>query len=237
MRCLLLGLLLLGLLSPLSAFAIGPCEGLVDTAQVVSISESKRLVAVRRSVETCVANTGAERRQLTRVVEMRDLDTGKVKRRFVADAKADRAALVRQFGTAVGDWAAYTRMLKEGLFQARAPALKNQFCAVSMSVEAGGLVAIVNGRDVRDGKVRPTRATIRLIDAVARTGDAAQMARVWFVRNGAGLVFDLEAPVPGKGSGPVDHHSTVRIVPMSEAPILKGCTTPRPKPARLPMQR
>lgn len=225
-----------GLLAPASAFAIGLCEGLVDTAQVVSISESMRLVAVRRAVESCVATDGVERRELTRVVEVRDLDTGKVKQRFVAQAGADRAALVKKFGGVVGDWAAYTRLLKEGLFQVRPPVAKNQFCTVSLSLEAGGLVAIVDGRDLRGGTPKPLRATIRLIDAVAG-GPAAQMARVWFVRNGAGLVFDLEAPVPARGPGPADHLSAVRIVPASEAPVLKGCATPRPTPKRLPNQR
>lgn len=236
MRRFSLLLLVSGLLAPTSAFAIGLCEGLIDTAQVVSISESMRLVAVRRAVESCQASEGTETRELTRFVEMRDLDTGKVKRRYVAEAKGDREALVRRFGAAVGDWAAYTQMLKRGLFQVRAPMAKSQFCAVSLSVEASGLVAIVDGRDMRGAKVRPLRATIRLIDAVAPSGQAAQMAKVWFVRNGAGLVFDLEAPVPGKGSNPANHHSTVRIVSMVEAPVLKGCATPRPKP-RLPTQR
>jgi hypothetical protein len=109
---------------------------------------------------------------------------------------------------------------------------KSQLCAVSLSVEASGLVAIVDGRDMRGAEVRPLRATIRLIDAVALSGQAAQMAKVWFVRNGAGLVFDLEVPVPGKGSNPANHHSTVRIVSMAEAPVLRGCVTPRPEPRR-----
>ena len=227
-------LLVCGLLSPASALAVGLCEGLVDTAQVVSISESMGLVAVRRAVETCQETAaGTERRQLTRVVELRDLDTGKVKRRFVAEPKASREPLVRQFGAAVGDWAAYTGMLKEGLFQVLPAAPKNPFCSVSLSIEAGGLVAIVDGRDVRDGKVRPLRATVRLLDAVSPTSPAAQMARVWFVRNGSGLVFDIEAPVPADRKG-VGHHSAVRIVPMSEAPVLRGCATPRPARPTLP---
>ena len=226
-------LLVVGLLGPAPALAVELCEGLVDTAQVVSISEPMRLVAVRRAVESCQkTDAGTERRALTRVVELRDLDTGKVKRRFVAEPRGDRDALVRQFGAAVGDWAAYTRILKEGLFQARPPTSKNAFCAVSLSIEAGGLVAIIDGRDMRGTTVRPLRATVRLLDAVAMTGPAASMARVWFVRDGAGLVFDLEAPVPGERGGPADHHSAVRIVPASEAPVLNGCATPRPKPRR-----
>jgi hypothetical protein len=152
------------------------------------------------------------------------LDTGKVQRRFAPDARADAKALSKVLGAPVSGWSDYTRTLKEGLFQRRPPALKNRFCSVSLSIEGGGLAAIVDGRDVRGKTVKPLRATIRLLDAVKPGVAAPGMARGWFTRNGSVLVFDIEAPVPE------GHHSAVRVVTAQEAPVLKGCATPRARP-------
>lgn len=221
--------LLICLFSPAPAAAIGLCEGLVDTARVVAISESSREVAVRREVERCTETAdGGEQRETLRYVEMRHLDTGKVKRRFAPDKQTDSKALSKRLGQPVGSWDRYTATLKDDVFQSLPAKASNRFCKASLSIESGALVAIVDGRDARN---KPVRATIRLLTGVEPGNRIERMARLWFARHGTVLVADVEAPVTidqgalGKTSA---HRSLVKIVGPLEAPVLKGCATPRP---------
>lgn len=205
---------------PTAALAVEPCEGLINTAEVAAISQTTRQVAVRRAKESCtITATGAERRTIARYVELRAFDTGAVTRRFVPGARADAKALSAAVGAPLSSWNTYTRTLKEGRFQSPPPSLASTRCQVSLSIEGGGLAAIVAGTD-RAGK--PLRATVKLIDTVKPGTPAPAMARGWLLRDGRTLVFDIEAPVPE------GHFSAVRVVTAKEAPVLEGCAAPRP---------
>lgn len=224
--------LLTGLL-PAPVLAIGLCEGLLDTASVVAISEPAREVAVRRAVETCrELPSGGEDRQALRYVEMRNLDTGKVKRRFAPDKQTDAKALSKALGQPVGSWEKYTEALREDLFQSLPAKAENGFCKASLSIEGGALAVIIEGTDLRD---KPIRAAIRLMTQVEPGNHVDRLAKLWFARNGTVLVADIEAPVTldqGALGTTTAHRSSVEIIGPTAAPVLAQCATPRPSPRR-----